>query len=165
MLKKLVGKLFGFEREIDALREQVSALRWDSTFGMWTREAFQQLCQVMPRGNRVIAFIDIDDVHGMNDRWGYEEVNQRIKDAFSVYFRRSDIVARWFSGDEIVILFDSGTEGAVHKLEQLKTSAERRDITFVHEVGEWQVGREAIEETIHRLATSVQAQKAEKKKE
>ena len=164
MLKKLIGKLFGFADEIESLREQVTALRWDSTFGMWTREAFQQLCQVMPRGDRVIAFIDIDDVHGMNDRWGYEDVNLRIKDAFSVYFRRSDIVARWFSGDEIVILFDADREGAIHKLEQLKTSAARRDISFVHEVGEWQVGREAIEETIDKLATAVQTRKAEKRK-
>jgi len=165
MLKRLVGKLFGFAREIQNLQDQVSELQWDSTFGMWTREAFLQFCQVMPRGNRVIAFIDIDDVHGMNDRWGYEDVNQRIKDAFSVYFRRSDIVARWFSGDEIVILFDADEQGAAHKLEQLTTSSGRREIKFEYAVGEWKVGREAIEETIDRLASAVQAQKTARRTE
>ncbi len=164
MLKRLVGKVFGFAREIQSLQDQVSALQWDSTFGMWTREAFLQFCLVMPRGNRVITFIDIDDVHGMNDRLGYEDVNQRIKDAFSVYFRRSDVVARWFSGDEIVILFDSNEEGATRKIEQLTTSAERREIRFVYALGEWKVGREAIEETIDKLAAEVQAKKANRKR-
>lgn len=165
MIRKWVGKLFGFQKQIEALEEQVKTLRWDATFGMWTREAFLQFCQVMPRGSRIVAFIDIDDVHGMNERWGYEDVNRRIREAFSVYFRRSDIVARWFSGDEIVILFDADSQGARLKLAQLTESAAQRDITFVYEIGEWQVGREAIERTIEQLATAAQAKKPPRPKQ
>ena len=46
-LRRLVGKIFGFEAEIlkhrsemRALNQQIGALSWDDTFGMWTRNAF-----------------------------------------------------------------------------------------------------------------------------
>ena len=52
------------------------------------------------------AFIDLNHIYELNEHLGYNEVDRRVKEMFSVSFRRSDIVARWYSGDEIVILFD-----------------------------------------------------------
>ena len=66
MLKKLIGKVFGFEGEIRELRRQVKELSWDSSFGMWTRGAFLQFCHVMPRD---ISFIDLNKVHELNEKY------------------------------------------------------------------------------------------------
>ena len=55
MLKRMVSRFFGLDSEIQDLRRQVRELSWDSSFGMWTRNAFLQFCHVMPRDVRRIA--------------------------------------------------------------------------------------------------------------
>ena len=160
MLKRLIGKLFGFEREIALLNDQVQLLSWDTAYGMWTRPAFIQFCQIMPRSVRNVAFIDLDDIHQLDQELGYSEVDRRIQETFSVPFRRSDVVARWYSGDEIVILFDSDRLGADKKIEELTRSAGGQGLTFKHDIGDWDVGKESIEDVIEVLAKAVSAQKA-----
>ena len=54
----------------------------------------------MPRSLRVVTFLDLDNLHPLNEEYGYDEINRGIKEIFSIPFRRSDVVARWFSGDE-----------------------------------------------------------------
>ena len=151
-IKKWAGKLFGFQREIDELRRRVVELSWDYSFGMWTRQAFLEFCRVMPRGLRTIAFIDLNDIHTLNYHYSYIEVDRRIHTTFSIPFRRSDIVARWYSGDEIVILFDSDRTGAEWKISELREAARRSGLTFVCALGEWEVGRQPIEEIIATLS-------------
>ena len=74
-------------------------------------------------------------------------------------FRRSDVVARWYSGDEIVILFDSDEEGARRKVGQLIESAVEQDLTFFAELGQWEVGNSTIEDIVEELADGVTKQK------
>lgn len=155
MLRQLVGRLFGFDAEINQLRRQVEELSWDSSFGMWTREAFLQFCHVMPRDTRCIAFIDLNRIHDLNEQLGYSEVDRRVKEMFSVPFRRSDIVARWYSGDEIVILFDSAPAIAQQKIEQLRKSGAEHDLTFYCEIGEWEIGKQTVESVVDGLAQRV----------
>lgn len=165
MLRKLVGKLFGFEAEIELLREQISQLSADPVFGMWTRNAFLQFCHVMPRGLRVLTFLDLDNLHQLNDRYGYEEVNRRIRAIFSIPFRRSDLIARWFSGDEIVILFDADQEFALRKIGQLEEAARQQGMAFHFELGIWDVGKDPVEKVIDELSEKVLGQKAWEKQQ
>jgi len=158
-LRQLVARLFGFDREIAALHEQIRELSWDTAYGMWTRGAFLQFCQIMPRGTRTIVFLDLDRIHILNEKLGYNSVDRRISAAFGGLFRRSDVVARWYSGDEIVILFDADHEAALRKVEQLARSSRAQGLTFTYAVGEWEVGVEPIEDVVERLATDVSAQK------
>lgn len=151
-IKHFIGAIFGFHQEIHALRERVAQLSWDANFGMWTRDAFLEFCRVMPRGVRIVAFIDLNDIHALNYQVGYTEVDRRIRATFAIPFRRSDLVARWYSGDEIVILFDSDRPGAEHKLSELRESAGRQGLTFVSEIGEWQVGQQPVIEAINALS-------------
>lgn len=151
-IRHLVGKVFGFHREIQDLRNRVAQLSWDTSFGMWTRDAFLEFCRVMPRGSRTLAFIDLNHIHDLNYQVGYTEVDRRIRATFAIPFRRSDLVARWYSGDEIVILFDSDRPGAEYKLSELRESAGRQGLTFVSEIGEWQVGQQPVIETINMLS-------------
>ncbi len=161
MIKKFVGRVFGFDREIEDLEHQVEQLSWDSAFGMWTRGAFVQFCQVMPRGFRIIAFIDLDRIHHLNEEVGYTEVDRRVKAAFAIPFRRSDVVARWFSGDEIVILFDSDRSGVERKLEELEESAREQDLTFKFEIGAWEVGLQLVQEVVDELTEKMAKQQTD----
>ena len=160
MLRDWVGRLFGFDEELEVLREKVRELSWDDAYGMYTRPAFLQFAQVMPRGQRVVAFLDLDAIHRLDQELGYAEVDRRIKQTFSVPFRRSDVVARWYSGDEIVILFDSERDGAERKLEELADAAREQGLTFKYDIGEWQVGKEPVEDIVDELARNVTMQKA-----
>ena len=155
MLRKLASKIFGFDREITDLRERVKELSWDTAYGMWTRGAFLQFCEVMPRGKRTIVFIDFDEVHILNKEHGYTEVDRRIQAAFSIPFRRSDVVARWYSGDEMVILFDGGRPLAESKLRELEESSRQNGLTFKYEVDDWEVDKQAIEEVVDHLANKL----------
>lgn len=109
----------------------------------------------MPRGVRCLAFIDLDGINALNLRHGYTEVDDRIRSTFSVPFHRSDVVARWYSGDEIVILFDSDRRGADMKIGQLITVGERDGLTFESAVGEWNVGQEEIETVLEAISKPV----------
>ena len=160
LLRAWIGRLFGFDAEIESLREKVRELSWDDAYGMYTRPAFLQFSQVMPRGRRILAFIDLDDIHRLDQELGYTEVDRRIKAMFSVSLRRSDVVARWYSGDEIVILFDSGRIGAERKLEELAASGRTEGLSFKYAVGEWEVGKEPVEDIVEQLSRDVMMQKA-----
>ena len=170
MLRKLVGRVFGFDAEIEGLRgkiqehsaeiegllEQIKDLSWDTSFGVWTRGAFLQFCHVMPRGARMLAFIDLDEIHMHNEKLGYSEVDRRVKATFSVSFRRSDLVARWYSGDEIVILFDTDLpEVADRKLAELRESAQSQGLSFKATVGTWDVGSGVIEDVVKELSDAL----------
>lgn len=158
-LQKLAGRIFGFDQEIALLREQVNQLRWDTAYGMWTRGAFLQFCQIMPRSTRMVVFIDFNDIHRLNNQVGYADVDRRIRNTFSVPFRRSDVVARWYSGDEIVILFDSNREGAEGKLGELTHWARKEGLSFKYALGEWEVGKQTAEDVIGALGDEVAKQK------
>jgi len=73
--------------------------------------------------------------------------------------RRSDVVARWFSGDEIVILLDSDEQGARRKIEELVESAGKEGMTFYAELGQWEVGKSKIEDVVEKLADKVNKRK------
>lgn len=155
MLRSLLARLLGFEQEIDELKRTIDDLRWDNAFGMWTRAAFLQFCRIMPRGMRTVAFIDLDDVHGLNRRLGYSEVDRRVQAIFSISLRSSDIVARWYSGDEIVILFDADRDGADRKISELQASANSQEISFAYEIGEWDVGKRDITDLVEDLSDRI----------
>ncbi len=158
-LRRFIARLFGSDREINALHERVRELSWDSAYGMYTRPAFLQFAQVMPRGTRFVTFIDLDHIHNLDQEFGYTEVDRRIKATFSMNFRRSDVVARWYSGDEVVILFDSDREGADRKMEELAASAHREGLGYKFAIGEWAVGKEPAADVIDALAENVRLQK------
>ncbi len=154
--KLIIAKIFGLHSHIAELERQIHDLSWDSTFDMWTRNAFIQFCRVMPRGRRAIAFVDLDNVHGLNRLFGYREVDRRVKNTFAIPWRSSDIVARWYSGDEMVILFDDGEEGARRKIGELLGSAQENGLSFAWELGHWDVGKQSVETVIGELSDTLQ---------
>lgn len=84
----------GLLRRIDELERRVEYLSRDTCYGVWTRAAFLQFCDVMPRGSRAVIFLDFDRIHDLNEEVGYEEVNRRIHSTLTNGFRASDLVVR-----------------------------------------------------------------------
>jgi GGDEF domain-containing protein len=159
-LREAVGRILGYQDRIDALTTKLQELSWDSVFGMWTRTAFLQFCRVMPRGERTVVFIDLDGIHALNQAEGYAEVDRRVKAAFSIPMRSSDVIARWYSGDEIVILFDNDREGALQKIRALEASAASQGLTFTYVVGTWNVGVQGIVDVVDALASANRVKQA-----
>ena len=157
--KRLISRICGLHRYIEDLKRTVEELSWDAPFGMWTRNAFLSMCDVMPRGTRAVAFLDFRDIHGLNKRLGYQAVDERVKAIFSKPMRKSDLVARWYSGDEIVIAFDSDIHVARKKMEELHRGAAEKNMAFDWAVGEWEVGRMPVAEVVDGLTEEVAAAK------
>jgi GGDEF domain-containing protein len=151
---KTIGRALGYQQQIDSLAAKLEELSWDSVFGMWTRTAFLQFCRVMPRGERIVVFIDLDHIHDLNHSLGYAEVDRRVRSTFSIPLRSSDVVARWYSGDEIVILFDNDRDSAVAKVKELEASASGQGLSFTFEVGQWRVGEQDVVDVVNALSAA-----------
>ncbi|MDP6776072.1 MAG: hypothetical protein QGI83_04840, partial [Candidatus Latescibacteria bacterium] len=84
----------------------------------------------------------------------------RVKAMFSIPFRRSDVVARWFSGDEIVILFDSERDGAEMKVAELVESGKDQGLSFKYEIDVWKVGITPIDDVVKEMTEGITKQKS-----
>lgn len=158
MIREMIGRLFNFYQEIEALQQQVADLSWDAPFGMLTRTAFLQLCKTLPPRSRTIMFIDLNNIGILNLTLGYSAVDQRIRETFSCLHPPHEIPARWFSGDEIVVLFDEKSD-PVHKIVELYRAGESHGIRFTYEAIEWDSGKQTIQSVIEPLSERVCASK------
>lgn len=85
------------------LIDLVKELSWNDGFGCYTRAGFEKTIwpQIQSKAKYII-FFDIDEMGELNDKHGYEGVNELIKNSLSL--RVSDFMAgQWFSGDEFII--------------------------------------------------------------
>jgi GGDEF domain-containing protein len=99
--------------DIEELRKSYEAmitrLSVDKPFGILTRAGVEEKFLRTGYTSDVIL-IDIDDMKQKNKDLGYSAVNELITRVFEEFnFRDLDIVGRWFSGDEFIIIpIDSG---------------------------------------------------------
>lgn len=92
------------EQEKKSIIERLSI---DNVFGIYNRQGFQELSFPLVKHHITgIVFGDIDNLHQMNEQFGYEAVDEKIK--ASLHHRPDDIMLRWYSGDEIVWILLKG---------------------------------------------------------
>ena len=100
------------------LQLELNTLTFDVSYGVLTRQGLDHRWrQTMHAAVKFeIVFMDIDNMHQANACLGYEEVDRRIRAAFSV--RATDmLIARWYSGDEIVAIVPVGDgRGAAERI-------------------------------------------------
>jgi len=110
---------------IELLRESYEN---DENFGIKTRKGIEFSID----GEYQVIFLDFDEVRKLNKEKGYEQTNEMFRKLFKQFrFRKEDIVGRWFSGDEIVIL----TKGDVWSLlQRFKEHTNTLGITFKYKV-------------------------------
>ena len=58
--------------------------------------------------------------------------------------RRGYIVVRWYSRDEIVVLFGYHLTSAQQKIDQLRSSLVKQKRTFYCEVGGWEISKQNV---------------------
>lgn len=140
-------------RQIAILQAEIVELGWDTNFGMYTRNALLRYCRALESGTRQVAFIDLEAIHSLNLRYGYEEVNARVSAAFDTTWRREHTVGRWFSGDEIAIVFDGDTspQKAQSCIGELEGRAHAQGLRLTWALGRWDVQSESIEEAMAPL--------------
>ncbi len=100
--------------EIEALRKENAELkqrlkthRTCAVYGILTRTALEEDWIEQKRTpDLAICFMDIDDLKLKNSELGQDETNRRIAKAFSLARKGEvvEVVGRFFSGDEFVIL-------------------------------------------------------------
>ena len=92
----------------------------DELTGLCNRRRFfiltEQYLKVAIRTKKkpLLLFIDMNDLKGINDRYGHNEGDQALRDLADILkrtFRESDIVAR-IGGDEFVVLLESTDENS-----------------------------------------------------
>ena len=150
-------------RQIAMLQAEIAELGWDTNFGMYTRNALLRYCRSLENGIRQVAFADLEAIHSLNLLYGYAEVDARVRAAFDTAWRHQHIVARWFSGDEIAIVFEqeAGTEQARAYMCEIENRAHAQGLGFDWALGSWEVGSESIEEAVARLAEEVRCRALE----
>jgi GGDEF domain-containing protein len=88
---------------------ELNALAFDAGYGVLTRQGLDRQWRQAGRAALTfeIVFMDLDALHQANERLGYDEVDRRIRASFGL--RATDVlIARWYSGDEIVAIVPVG---------------------------------------------------------
>lgn len=105
------------QAEIEKLQAEIQMLKMHAPYGILTRAAFEIEKRKFTDGQYVV-FSDIDNMHGLNTQYGYENVNAKIRSALQV---RSDdllLTGLWFSGDEIVFVISGNPDGFCNRVKQ-----------------------------------------------
>lgn len=163
LIRGLLHKILSYDQELSMMKEKIARLEkelgYDDSFGILNRNGLLRHCRRQARGQeRWILFIDIDDMHGMNAQLGYEETNHRIRSMFDISRRESDLIGRFFSGDEILCVSGTRKKDARALLNRLRKKAAGLGISFTSAIGKWQTD-EDISRTAHRLSEEVMREK------
>lgn len=95
---------------IEEMQAMILALGTDSVFGCKTRQYIELNWSEISNEIDAIIFIDLDNIHILNETLGYAEVDKMVKNSLS-HFRHDDIlVSRYYSGDEIIFMINNGNK-------------------------------------------------------
>lgn len=86
-------------------------LEIDDCFGIYTRQGLiWNVCNgKIPNVVLNVVLLDFDNVHSMNNDFGYQKVNQMFRTTFQLWQQQYPhmVIGRVFSGDEIAIVWDA----------------------------------------------------------
>lgn len=103
-VEALQCQIVALQSQIVALEHRLATYRICPLFGILTRTAIEEIwSQQKTLPNLAIGFLDVDDLKHVNLALGYDEVNKRLAEAFRLV-REGETIARFFSGDELIIL-------------------------------------------------------------
>src|SRR5690349_1545958 len=102
------------QRIIAQKDELIRQLSWNDGFGCFNRKGFEKMkWPEIASTARHIVYFDVDNMHGLNEKFGgYEPVDAMIRKVLASV-RSSDYIAgQWKSGDEFLIcLTENGKHG------------------------------------------------------
>ena len=156
--------------EIEALRlenaelkRQIKTHRTCAVYGILTRTALEaDWTEQKQIAGLAISFLDIDDLKLRNAELGQDETNRRINQAFSM--ARSgeviEVVGRFFSGDEFVIL--APKDQIVAACDRLMTALSNQGMSATAAIVLYK-GQETLAESVREAGDLVARCKAIKK--
>ncbi len=163
MFRNFIGWLFGFNAQMRNLHEQLKDLSWDTAFGMYTRPGLMALVRSNLNGEKAVVFVDLDRIHDLNSLLGYSEVDRRVKLVFSTQTRQADVLAaRWWSGDEILLVLDCTPLGAYAVMDRLAQSASSQGLSFTCAIDRWDADNDDLDSVVEPLSQKVMADKVKK---
>ena len=92
-----------FAHTEEEYKKIILKLSTDEAFGIMTRQGLEYIMSGHTGAFNAI-FIDFKNIRELNAIHGYEAVNHAIKGRLARLKLRGHLLARWFSGDEIVII-------------------------------------------------------------
>ena len=97
---------------VEKLQNMVEALALNDGFGCYTRNGFELTVWPQMRDQaKWIIFFDIDGMHALDEKYGYDRVDAMIKPVL-LDVRSTDYVAgQWLSGDEFIICITDRRSG------------------------------------------------------
>jgi diguanylate cyclase (GGDEF)-like protein len=98
----------------------------------------REVARVMRHGYRLsFVMLDIDHFKRVNDRFGHsmgDEVLRRVAESVGRTLRTSDVAARWGGEEFLVVLTDTGLDGAGMCAERIRSAVDALDIPRVGNV-------------------------------
>lgn len=146
------------QAQLNQLQAENEALKTHLPFGILNRQGLEIERRKVERVAQFVVFGDIDDMHGLNSRHGYETVNAMIKQALQI---RSDdllLTGLWFSGDEIVFIIKGTPAGFIERVSQSFTE-QGMFITLAAQPIEFNDLHAAIDGAAHSVQTAKQNRK------
>lgn len=122
IIKLLAAATIGATAAYLAQERRVRAAHFDPAFGMLTRAGLDARLDRLSSAVDIL-FVDIDQVHELNTRLGYNEVDRLIRSAFVMRSGDAIIVGRWYSGDEIIVVAPTGDGQGLAERLQLRLGA------------------------------------------
>jgi GGDEF domain-containing protein len=111
-------------------QETIRLLSTDKAFGILTRNAIDLAIEDRDKPFNIL-FVDFNNVHNLNKILGYKRVNAIFREIFEEYKHAHpfDLLGRYFSGDEIVII--SNTDGdSLSRFSSLKSISDKHNMSF-----------------------------------
>jgi hypothetical protein len=87
---------------IAQLEHELALAHTDIPYGCWSRQGLERRYQ--SGSDRAIIFLDLDDMHDMNNRYTPEGSDIRIAASLACVRSSDSLTGRWYSGDEIVLV-------------------------------------------------------------
>ncbi len=124
---------------IDANSRLLEAARVDVLTGLLNRRGFSERAEeeiLRARRTRrgfALMIADIDKFKDVNDRYGHaagDHVLREVADTLSSQLRDIDVIARWGGEEYVLLLPETGIEGAAVLAEKLRLLIERHRIEF-----------------------------------
>lgn len=144
--------------EIKRLNEENRMLKTHAPYGILTRAAFEIEKRKVKHGQYVV-FGDIDRMHEMNTQYGYEVVNEKIREALQIRSGDLLLTSLYFSGDEIIFVINGDPQGFCNRIVESFRNQEL-GITLAFASIPW---HGSIDKAIEVAASNVQAQKRNRK--
>lgn len=160
------------------LNQKLNALYMqDQLTGFYNRFGYDRMAEsvfedISSRGGDIhVLFLDIDDMKGINDRYGHDQGDLAIRTVSQVVnssCRRSDFKMR-YGGDEFVIITEAGKIDLKSRLaEKFRMINERRDLPFYLgvSIGEYTVegkSPQSLDELLHHADELMYQEKSRKK--